>query len=140
MLSYHAEAEDLVPDEVILGLITEVLNTPEANNGVIMDGFPRTVAQAEAVDDLLAGRLQAIDHVLTFDVPDEELIRRMQGRAAEEGRSDDKPEAFKRRLDVYKEQTAPLVNFYDSRNLVRRIAGTGSVDEVSRRVQEALEP
>ena len=129
----------LVPDDVILGLITEVLNSPEAKNGIIMDGFPRTVAQAESVDDLLRSRNQVVYRVFTFEVPDEELVRRMQGRSAKEGRSDDTPEAFQKRLKVYQDQTAPLLEFYDRRNLVTRIPGTGTMDEVAARVQEALE-
>lgn len=129
----------LVPDEVILGLITEVLNTPEAQNGVIMDGFPRTVTQAEAVDELLASKGQTVDHVFTFEVPDAELVRRMQERAEQEGRSDDTPEAFQNRLGVYQEQTAPLIAFYEQRNLVTAIPGTGTKDEVAARVQGALQ-
>ena len=129
----------LVPDEVILDLIMEVLNEPQAQNGVIMDGFPRTVAQAEAVAKLLASKGQTVDRVLTFEVPDDELVRRMQGRAAQEGRSDDTRDAFQKRLDVYQEQTAPLVEFYERQNLNVRIPGTGTMDEVSTRVQEALD-
>jgi adenylate kinase len=104
-----------------------------------MDGFPRTVAQAEAVDHLLASRDTGIDHVLCFDVPKDELVRRMQGRAEAEGRNDDNPEAFRKRLEVYLKQTAPLVEHYEQRDLVTNIHGLGSVDEVAARVQEALE-
>lgn len=129
----------LVPDEVILGLITEALNSEKARNGIIMDGFPRTVAQADAVDELLTSRGTVIDAVLCFQVPNDELVRRMQGRAAAEGRSDDKPEAFRKRLQVYLKQTAPLVEYYENRDLVTNIHGLGSVDEVAARVQEALQ-
>src|SRR5207249_1339116 len=88
----------LVPDEIILGLIEEVLASEAARGGVVMDGFPRTIAQAVAVDRLLAARGAGsgarIDKVLSFEVPGDELVRRMQGRAGQEGRSDDTPEAF----------------------------------------------
>jgi adenylate kinase len=126
----------LVPDEIILGLIEEVLATPEAKKGMIMDGFPRTTAQAEAVDRLLKARGTQIDRVVSFDVPDDELVRRMQGRAAAEGRADDKPEAFRQRLVVYREQTAPLVDYYRSK--LKNIPGLGTVDEIAARVQKAV--
>ena len=126
----------LVPDEIILGLIEEVLATPEARKGMIMDGFPRTTAQAEAVDRLLKARGTQIDKVVSFEVPDDELVRRMQGRAAAEGRADDQPEAFRQRLVVYREQTAPLVDYYRSK--LSNIPGLGAVDEIATRVQKAV--
>ena len=96
-------------------------------------------SQEEAVANLLASKGQTVDRVLTFEVPDDELVRRMQGRAAQEGRSDDTRDAFRKRLDVYQEQTAPLVEFYERQNLNVRIPGMGTMDEVSTRVQEALD-
>ena len=128
----------LVPDEIILGLIAEVLNSPEAKRGVVMDGFPRTIAQAEAVDQLLAERGAAVDRVLVFQVPEEELVRRMHQRAREEGRSDDTPEAIRKRLAVYREQTAPLVVYYRDRGLVTDIEAVGPIETIAQRVQEAL--
>ena len=128
----------LVPDEVILGLIEEVLGSPAARNGTIMDGFPRTPAQAEAVGRLLSGKHMQVDKVLNFQVPDDELVRRMAGRAAQEGRTDDTPEAFQQRLAVYREQTAPLVDYYRKAGKLSNIAGTGTVDEISARVQKAV--
>ena len=88
----------LVPDEIILGLIEEVLASADAAAGVIMDGFPRTTHQAEAVDGFLGSRNDLVDRVVTFEVPDDELINRMLGRAEEQGRSDDTPEAIRKRL------------------------------------------
>lgn len=128
----------LVPDEIILGLIEDVLGSDEARQGMIMDGFPRTPAQAEAVDRLLAARKLQIDKVLNFEVPDDELVRRMQGRAAQEGRADDTPEAFRKRLEVYREQTAPLVVYYRKRGKLAEVPGTGTVEEISGRVQKAV--
>jgi adenylate kinase len=129
----------LVPDEIVLGLIEEVLQSPAARHGVIMDGFPRTRAQAEAVDRLLQARGRQVDRVALIEVPEDELVKRMTGRAAQEGRSDDTPEAFRRRLAVYREQTEPLVAYYRERGLVRSIAGVGSVEQIAERVQEAVE-
>ena len=128
----------LVPDEIIIGLIGEVLNRSDAADGVIMDGFPRTVAQAEAVDRLLAERNATVDHVLTFEVPKEELVRRLLGRARDERRSDDAPEAIERRLDVYRKETEPLIAFYRDRGVLTAIQGTGSIDTIAIRVEEAV--
>lgn len=130
---------ELVPDRVILGLIEEVLASPDAERGILMDGFPRTVAQAEAVDARLAERGRAVDHVLTFEVPRDELVRRMIGRAAAEGRSDDTPEAFEQRLAVYEEQTTPLLDYYRRRGILTVLDGTGSIDDIAGRVMEAIE-
>jgi adenylate kinase len=128
----------LVPDDVILGLIAEVLRSDEARQGVLMDGFPRTLAQAEAVDALLAAQGRAVDRVLLIDVAEEALIERMVKRAAIEGRADDTPETIRRRQEVYREQTAPLIAFYDERDLVTRVDGLGSVDEIAERMQAAV--
>jgi adenylate kinase len=128
----------LVPDDVIIGLLGKVLASPRAAGGVIMDGFPRTVAQAEAVDRLLAERGRRVDKVLFFAVADEELMRRIQGRAAAEGRADDHPEAFRQRLVVYRTQTQPLVDFYRQRGRLTDIDAVGSIPEIAARVQAGV--
>jgi len=128
----------LVPDEVVLGLIEEVLASPAARNGIVMDGFPRTDAQADAVSDLLKKRGTQVDAALSLEVPDDELVTRMQGRAAQEGRSDDKPDAFRLRLKVYREQTAPLIAYYRERGKLKEVVGTGTVEEIARAVRKAL--
>ena len=128
----------LVPDEIILGLIEEKLASKEARQGTIMDGFPRTIAQAEAVDGFLSSRGDQIDSVVAFEIQDEALIRRLIGRAGEEGRSDDTPDAIRKRLQVYREQTAPLLQFYDERGVMTMIDATGSVDEVAASVAKAI--
>jgi adenylate kinase len=128
----------LVPDEIILGLIEEVLESPEARDGIIMDGFPRTEAQAEAVDRLLAERGLEVDHVMLYDVPEEELVQRMLGRARAEGRSDDTPETIRKRFAVYREQTAPLIAYYENKGVLMKIPGTGTIEEIAARAREAL--
>ena len=128
----------LVPDDIILGLIEEVLGSPQAKSGMIMDGFPRTTAQAEAVDRLLGARQMQIDKVLNFEVPDDELVRRMQGRAAKEARADDTLEAFQQRLVVYREQTAPLIDYYRKRGKLADVPGLGTVDEIAARARKAV--
>jgi len=136
--SSYMDSGLLVPDAVILGLIGEVLESPQMAGGLIMDGFPRTVGQAEAVDRLLQKRGAQVDHVLTFEVPEEQLVERLLGRANTEGRRDDRREAINRRLAVYREQTAPLLAFYRHRDVLREIDGVGCIEEVERRVLAAI--
>lgn len=128
----------LVPDEIVLGLIEEVLASPDAAGGVIMDGFPRTVGQAEAVDRLLKARQAEVDRVLQFVVPEDELVHRLMGRAAEEGRSDDIRDTIQQRLMVYRAQTEPLIAYYRDRGIVVDVEGTGTVDAIAERVKQAV--
>ncbi len=129
---------DLVPDDVILGIVKEKLASPDAANGVIMDGFPRTIAQAEAVDELLSARAARVDKVVTFDAPDGELVIRMLGRAEAEGRSDDTPDTIRRRLEVYRSETAPLISYYERQGVLIRIDATGTIEDVASRVGSAI--
>ena len=121
----------LVPDSVILGMIKDELNRPEAKDGAIFDGFPRTAAQAELVDKTLGRRQQRLNHILLMDVTEEELVRRMQARAQVEGRTDDTPEAIATRLQVYQRDTAPLIAHYAQRGIVHRVPGTGTVETIA---------
>jgi len=131
----YMDRGDLVPDDVIIGLLREVFGSQQAAQGVMMDGFPRTVAQAEAVDRLLAERKGKVDKVLFFDVPDEELMKRIAGRAKAEGRADDNPESFRQRLVVYRQQTEPLVAFYRKRGNLVEIESVGTIPEIAAKVQ-----
>ena len=129
---------ELVTDEIVIALIEDRLPESEAAGGAIFDGFPRTVAQAEALDLMLKGRGAAIDLVVRLKVNDEALTRRIAGRFAESGRPDDNPESFRVRLDAYNAQTAPLIPYYmDAGNLVE-IDGMGSIDEVASGIDRAL--
>ena len=128
----------LVPDSVILSLIKEELAKAEAQQGAVLDGFPRTAAQAELVDRTLAERSQRLNHLLLLDVPEEELVRRMMARASQEHRSDDTPEAIKTRLQVYQRDTAPLIAHYAQRGIVRRVPGTGSVDDIAVEIKRII--
>jgi adenylate kinase len=128
----------LVPDAVILDLIKEELAKPDAWEGAVFDGFPRTAAQAELVDRTLGERQQRLNHILLLDVPEEELVRRLMARAAQEGRSDDTPAAIQTRLQVYQRDTAPLVAHYAQRGIVHRVPGTGSVDEIATEIQRII--
>jgi adenylate kinase len=128
----------LVADDLILGIVREELGRPEAARGVIFDGVVRTIPQAEGVERLLAERGRRMDHVLFFEVPDPELLARIARRRTVEGRTDDDPAAVERRLRAYREQTAPVLAWYERRGGVTRIAATGPVEEIAQRVQSAL--
>lgn len=130
---------ELVSDEIVIALIGERLPEAEAAGGAIFDGFPRTVPQAEALDKLLAGRGHSIAKVVRLVVDQDELVARVEKRAAEEGRADDTVEAFKVRLTAYNNQTAPLIPFYTAQNKLVDVDGMGSMDEVSARINAALD-
>ncbi len=159
------DAGKLVPDELLIDLVVDRIGADDARDGFILDGFPRTRAQADALAEAFDRLGRRITAVLLFDVPDEDLVRRISGRRVSvktgrvyhvetdppkhEGRcdvdgsrlvqrDDDKPEVVKRRLDVYHEQTEPLVAYYDERGLLRRIDGTRSPTEVHDHVRAVL--
>jgi adenylate kinase len=132
------DAGKLVPDTVILELIKTELAKPEAQQGAIFDGFPRTAAQAELVDKTLGLRGQRLSRVLLLDVPEEELVRRLHGRAIQERRTDDTPETIRTRLVVYQQETAPLVAHYAQRGIVHRVPGVGSVEEIAEEIKRIL--
>lgn len=134
----YMEQGELVPDEVILGIVEEKLASADAENGVIMDGFPRTIAQAVAIDELLSARGSRVHKVVIFAVPDGELLVRLLGRAVEEGRADDTPETVRKRLEVYRKETEPLISYYQKQSVVKSIDATGTVDEVAVRVDEVI--
>ena len=129
----------LVPDELTIGLIRERLDEPDAREGFVLDGFPRNLAQAEALDALLDELGRPLTIVLELLVPDEECIARIAGRAAEEGRADDTPEAVARRLEIYHRDTEPISDHYRATGNLVGIPGEGSVDEVWTEIQQALE-
>lgn len=130
---------ELVSDEIVIALIAERLPEAEAAGGAIFDGFPRTVPQAEALDKLLTSRGKPIAKVIRLVVDQDELVARVEKRAAEEGRADDTVDAFKVRLKAYNDQTAPLIPFYTSQNKLVDVDGMGSMDEVSARINAALD-
>jgi adenylate kinase len=161
----YMDRGDLVPDEVIVGVIAERIDSEEAADGFILDGFPRTVPQAEALDGKLAELGRSVSAVLLIDVSDEEVLRRLGGRRTcvenghvfhvdfnppeKEGvcdidgsrlivREDDKPEVIRHRLGTYHEKTEPLIAFYDDKGLLRRVDGTEAPDEVGDRIRALL--
>ena len=135
----YMDSGALVPDSVILGLIKEELAKPEAQQGAAFDGFPRTAAQAELVDRTLAERGQRLNHIVLLDVPEEELVRRMMGRAPVERRSDDTPEAIAKRIALYNQETKPLVSHYRLAGNLVGIHGDRPENEVFSEIQQAVE-
>jgi adenylate kinase len=156
---------DLVPDDVIIGVIGERIQSPEAADGFILDGFPRTTPQAEALDRELEELGRELTATLLIDVPEDEIVRRLGGRrtCAKEGhvfhvdfnppqsedvcdidgspllvRDDDKPEVIRHRLQQYREKTEPLISYYEDKGLLRRIGGTGSPDAVGDEIRALL--
>jgi adenylate kinase len=133
------EAGHLVSDDIIMGIVREELGKPEAAKGVIFDGVVRTIPQAEGVERLLAERGRRMKAVLFFDVTDEEIMARLNKRRTIEQRADDDPAAVATRLKAYRQQTAPVLDWYERRSLLRRIPAVGSVEEIAQRVRQALE-
>ena len=159
------DAGDLVPDEVIVGVIAEALDSDEARDGFILDGFPRTTPQAEALDTKLAELGRSVTAVLLIDVSDDEVVRRLGGRRTcaanghvfhvefnppeKEGvcdidgselivRDDDKPEVIRKRLETYHEKTEPLVEYYDHRSVLRKVDGAAPPDQVTEVLRRTL--
>src|SRR4051794_1828997 len=161
----YMDRGDLVPDEVIVGVIAARIDSSEARDGFILDGFPRTTPQAEALDAKLGELDRAVTAVLLIEVSDDEVVRRLGGRrtCAENGhvfhvefdppkqegvcdvdgselivRDDDKPEVIRKRLETYHEKTEPLVSYYDHRTVLRRIEGTAAPDDVTEEIRRSL--
>lgn len=130
---------ELVSDEIVLGLLEERLARDDAARGFILDGFPRNIAQAEALDALLERLGQPVDEALQIDVDEEQVVQRIAKRAELEGRSDDTEETVRNRLRVYAEQTAPVVDFYARKGVLSRVLGEGTIEDVFQRIRGVLQ-
>ncbi len=133
------DAGSLVSDDIVIALIEEAIAANQGAPGFIFDGFPRTVAQAEALDAMLARHGQKIDRVVRLEVDPQKVIDRLAKRFAEEGRADDNPESFKARLDAYLAQTAPLVPYYEAQGKVRGVDGMADIAAVAGAIASALD-
>ena len=133
----YMDRGEYVPDDVTIDMVREFIDALPNDARVMFDGFPRTVAQAEALEALLGERGRSIGRVLLIDAPRDELVRRILHRSRAEGRADDTPEVITRRFDVYAEQTQPVVERYEALGRVRRVNGLGAIDEVTDRLVEA---
>jgi adenylate kinase len=132
-------AGQLVSDDILLGMLEERLAQDDARNGFILDGYPRNLAQADALDHLLARIGQPLNAVIKLEVPNEAIIGRCQIRFQAEGRADDNPETVRKRLGVYAEQTAPVADFYAKRGKLQVVDGVGQLDEVTARIKRVLD-
>jgi adenylate kinase len=133
------ERGELVSDAIVIELIEERLPEAESVGGAIFDGFPRTIAQAQALDAMLDRRRHPLDLVIRLKVDDAALTRRVAGRFAESGRPDDNPESFKVRLAAYNAQTAPLLPYYENHNKLIAVDGMGSIEEVAAAIDAAID-
>jgi adenylate kinase len=138
--SRYMDRGDLVPDEVIIGMVLERMGEGDCAGGFVLDGFPRTVPQAEALKGRLAELGCPLDAVVSLAVGEDELRRRLAGRATEQDRAeDDDEDAIRRRLELFDRETEPLLDFYEQRELLVRVEAEGEPDEVAERVAKALE-
>lgn len=128
----------LVSDDVIIKIISERIKEADCSHGFILDGFPRNVAQGEALEKLLSSAGMKLDAVLYFAISQDELLRRLENRRQAEGRVDDDSETQKKRISIYEEQTAPLIEFYQKLALLRRVSSLGTVDEIHALVMKAV--
>jgi adenylate kinase len=125
---------ELVCDELVLGMLRARLQKKDAAGGFILDGYPRNIVQAEALDLLLDKLEQPVDEAIQIEIPHQYIIDRLAKRAEQEGRSDDTVETVRCRLDIYEEQTAPVADFYAERGKLTQVHGVGSIEEVSKRI------
>lgn len=124
----------LVPDSLIVDMMEKLISTLVDTEGIIFDGFPRTIPQAEAMETMLAHHGWKVDIVLNLQVPEEMLIERLLNRGKVSGRSDDNIETIRKRLDVYANETAPLVDFFTRKNVLHNVVGTGTIEEIALRI------
>lgn len=127
---FHIDQGNLVPDEILIAMLRELLDTHKGINGFIFDGFPRTIPQAEAFDMMLEERNTAVNLVLALKVSEAELVIRLLKRAEEEGRSDDKPEIIRQRIHNYNNQTKPLLDYYSEQEILTTLYGIGQIQDI----------
>lgn len=134
----YIDSGNLVPDSVTNKMVRSRLAEADAANGFLLDGYPRNTAQVHELDTILADLGQEIDRVLLLVADNEELVERLLGRAAEQGRSDDNEDVIRHRLTVYTDETSPLISIYKERDLVKEVDGLGGIEEVTERILSAL--
>ncbi|NLW95313.1 adenylate kinase [Luteimonas wenzhouensis] len=134
------ERGELVSDDILLGMLRERFSREDTKAGFILDGYPRNLAQAAALDELLGNLGQKFDAAVQLAVDNEQIIERLAGRAKAEGRADDNPESVRKRLEVYDAQTAPVIEFYRQQGQLTVVDGVGTLDEVFGRIIEAISP
>lgn len=134
----YMDAGEYVPDEITNAMVADRLGHPDARGGFLLDGYPRTEPQVRELDAMLAQQETDLDAVVELTADVDEVVARLLGRAQEQGRTDDTESVIRRRLEVYQEQTEPLVRLYSARNLLLQVDGMGGVDDVTARLLESL--
>ena len=129
---------EYVPDSLTNALVRDRLSHEDAKNGFLLDGYPRTIDQVHELEDILAAQGNSLDAVVLITADTDEVVRRLLNRALEQGRADDTEDVIRRRMEVYAEQTAPLIEVYSAKGLVREVDGLGAVEEVTERILSAL--
>ncbi|MDE0781007.1 MAG: adenylate kinase [Alphaproteobacteria bacterium] len=136
------DAGKLMPDDIMIQIISDRISQQDCENGFILDGFPRTTAQAEALDRMLGAKILPLDHVIEISVNDTVLVDRINIRVAEtpeaDRRDDDNAETLKHRLEVYHEQTAPILPYYESRSMLKKVDGMQPIDDVSKQIEAII--
>jgi adenylate kinase len=135
----YMDAGEYVPDEITNAMVRDRIGQPDAGSGFLLDGYPRTLAQVDELDDMLAGHDVSLDAVVSLAADQDELVARLLQRAQIEGRADDTEDVIRRRQEVYEEQTAPLLEVYSDRGLLVEVDGMGEVDAVTQRIFAELE-
>jgi adenylate kinase len=131
---------ELVSDDILLGMLRDRFSRDDTRAGFILDGYPRNLAQAAALDELLASLGQKFDAAVQLTVDNDKIVERLAGRAKAEGRADDNPDSVRKRLEVYDQQTAPVIEFYRQHGQLTIVDGVGALDEVFNRIIEAIAP
>lgn len=134
----YMDAGELVPDSVVIGIVEERVKMADCQKGFLLDGFPRTIPQAEALDSALANLNRKIDMAVNLSVSDEEIIGRLLERAKIEGRADDTEPVIRNRIKNYNDQTKPLIDFYRAKGLLKEVDGLGSVTDISSRIFKVI--
>jgi adenylate kinase len=134
----YMDRGDLVPDSVVIGVAEERLSKDDAAEGFILDGFPRTAAQAQALDEMLDRIGSKLERCVALVIDEEAVVKRLLKRAEIEGRSDDNEGTIRNRMSVYHENTKPLIEYYSERGLLAEVDGMGSIDDIAERIREAL--
>ena len=135
----YMDAGKYVPDAITNSMVADRLAEDDAKHGFLLDGYPRTAAQVEELDGMLSQQGSSLDAAVVLEVDEDELVNRLLERAKSEGRSDDSEEVIRERMKVYRDETAPLIDIYEDRGVLKRVDGMGSVDEVRQRISAALE-
>lgn len=134
----YIDAGDFVPDDVTNRMVADRLNHNDVGNGFLLDGYPRTQGQVEALNKIMNDKGEDLTAVLVLEVPDEEIVERLLARAETEGRSDDTAEVIQHRLDLYHQETADLIESYVQQGIVGRIDGTGAIDDITERLLQTI--